>query len=259
MLAEVDAQGEPTGREWWYGHIDPSTIPEAVRAAAYDGSVIPAGTELGALSHWHQDERDIADGEPYHHLHLDLRSSARDDDPALVLDLPDHLPPTIEKIHFLPDDGLDALTGEVPVLSGKVDVLAEAYDWMPSYQVDGSGRPTPGEPSPFPIGVSGGGIAIAPVGGGDPVHVAELPPDMIWDLTDLYLPAFRIDGKPQLGRQDRFGHRTFLTNVVDGRGSGAGSWDTTQVPNGDYVVKVIVCDDLGNEATVERTVRVQNP
>lgn len=266
-IEEIDAGGEATGRRWVYAHIDPETIPPAVRRAAAAGRPIDAGTGIGKVVDWFEnmpgmpDQIDASDGRRYDHLHLDLIVKGRDGqdryfDPAPYLPISDAVAPTIEAIHFTAAGSTTALGGQRPVLSGRIDVVLKAFDRIDAWREEEDGRLVEVDGgSPFRLGVHRVEVEIAPAGGGPAVHRSAVSFDHVDDgwreVADAYRRQLTVDGRSTDARGDRFGRRNFLVAT-------RGSWDTTAVPDGRYEVRVTVADAAGNTSRRSVVAEVRN-
>ena len=189
-----------------------------------------------------------------YHVHMNLGPPGAEVNP-LTLPLAgfnDHTPPVIERggVRLFDESGAEIKSkrGGRLLLSGKVRVVVDAYD-----RVDGNresrrlglyklgyqllladGSPAPGFESPR-MNIEFNRLPPGP----DPPKIAYA------DESGITVYG---------SKQTRFLYE--LTNIVrDGRAS-RGTWDTSELPAGDYTLRVIAADLAGNEADANRDVLI---
>lgn len=188
------------------------------------------------------------------HVHMNLGPSGAEANPlALPLaGFTDKTPPTIERdgVRLFDESGaeLKEKRGGRLLLRGKVRIVVDAYD-----QVDGN-------QSRRRLGLYKLGYQLltpdgSPANGFDGPRVTfefnRLPPG-----PDAPKVAYADESGITVygSKQTRFLYE-LTNNVRDGRASRA-AWDTSQLPEGDYTLRVIVADFAGNEAEANRDVPV---
>jgi sugar lactone lactonase YvrE len=188
------------------------------------------------------------------HVHMNLGPSGAEVNPfALPLaGFTDKTPPVIESggVRLFDESGaeLKEKRGGRLTLRGKVRVVVDAYD-----QVDGN-------QSRRRLGLYRVGYQLL-LADGSPAHGFESPR---MNVEFNRLPPG--PDAPKIAYADESGitvygsQRTrFLyeltNNVRDGRASRA-TWDTSQLPEGDYTLRVIAADYAGNEAEANRDVLI---
>lgn len=211
-----------------------------VRARVRRGTWFHAGEAIGTVNR-------------FRHVHLNLGPSGEEIN-ALLLRLPgfvDTVPPVIASpIEIVDENGqrfVEELDGRV-VIWGRVHVVVDAYDRVDGnaarrrlgvfrlgYQVlDGDMNPVDGFAQPL-----------------ETIVFDSMPPGLDAPLR-LFAPG---SGIPFYGtRRTRFLYRV-TTRVEDGELIEA-PWDTSLLPPGNYVLRVLVADAAGNEALVDRDVPV---
>jgi hypothetical protein len=189
-----------------------------------------------------------------YHVHMNLGPPGAEANP-LVLPLAgftDHVPPTIERdgIQLFDESGkrLTEKRGGRLLVGGRVRIVVDAYD-----QVDGN-------QSRRRLGLYKLGYQLlAPGGNPAPgfdqprinIEFNHLPPDP--DAPKIaYADASGITVYGS--KETRFLYE--VTNTVrDGRAA-RGLFDTSQLPSGDYTLRIIAADFSGNEATSNRDVPI---
>ena len=201
------------------------------KKAAETGGAIPAGAHIGDVVKWLEgvegfpDQIDVSDGKRFDHLHLnmvieDAKGGEHFYNVGKYLAYQDTIKPTVEAVHFVPDGGSKAAFGAVPVVSGKVDVVIEAFDRINGWQkTDGHLVERP-HGSPFKLGIYRSEVTVRSASDDKEVFRTELPPfDEVTtepggytgdSAKKLYLREVQIDGKAVRARGDRFGRRNFL-------------------------------------------------
>jgi sugar lactone lactonase YvrE len=189
------------------------------------------------------------------HVHLEL-GPPRDKLNALALPFPglsDHVAPRIDDVHLLDSQGrrLDRkLDGHLLVLAqgGPLDIVAEAWD-----QVDGNaGRRR--------LGLYKAGFQILKADG-TPVRGFERPRITLeFDRMPLASDAAKIVYAPASDDTVHSDQRTRMLYVVSnwarhGRTEKAG-WNPADLPPGQYVIRILAADRMGNVAMSGRDLPV---
>jgi DNA-binding beta-propeller fold protein YncE len=187
----------------------------------------------------------------FSHVHLNVGAPGREMN-ALTLPLvnfADSVPPTIERVTFF-DEYWRAITTRArnrTVVSGRVRIVVDAWD-----RVDGNAAHRR-------LGLFRLGYGILQP---DRTPIPGLEPR----TTLLFDRLPRAPGASALvyasgsgitvygNRRTRFLY--IVTNWMADGETAEGLWDTTALPPGDYVVRIIAADSRGNEATANRDVPV---
>ena len=189
------------------------------------------------------------------HVHLEL-GPPRSKVNALSLPfagLSDHVAPRIDDIHLLDAQGrrLDKESyGRlvVPRNGGPLDIVAEAWD-----QVDGNAARRR-------LGLYKAGFQIIKADG-TPVRGFEKPRITLeFDRMPLASDAAKIVYAPASGDTVHSKQRTRMLYVVSnwtrhGR-TEKGGWNPTDVPPGNYIVRILAADRMGNQARVGRDLSI---
>jgi hypothetical protein len=186
------------------------------------------------------------------HVHLNAGGAGHEVNP---LRLPlagfvDTVPPTIERrgIAFYDERWapLEVRERRRLVLSGRVRIVADAYD-----QVDGNSKRRR-------LGLYRLGYQVL-LAGGTPAPGFERPrTTLVFDRLPQAANAAGVvyaagSGITVYGlRRTRF--RYIVTNRLAGGEAVDDTWDTTALPPGDYIVRVIAADVAGNETTADTQV-----
>lgn len=181
------------------------------------------------------------------HVHLEL-GPPRGKVNALVLPFPglsDHVAPRIDEVHLLDAQGrrLDRKLGEhllVPALGGPLDIVAEAWD-----QMDGNAARRR-------LGLYKAGFQILKADG-TPVRGFERPRITLeFDRMPLAPDAAKIVYAPASGDAVHSDQRTRMLYVVSnwarhGRTDRVG-WNPADLPAGNYIIRILAADRMGNVA-----------
>jgi sugar lactone lactonase YvrE len=214
---------------------------KVVRVRVRRGTRLRVGNALGAINRMY-------------HVHMNLGPPGAEANPLALpfVGFNDKTPPVIERdgIRLFDESGAELKTkrGGRLSLSGRVRIVVDAYD-----QVDGNqarrrlgvyklgyqllladGSPAPGFERPR-MNIEFNRLPPGP----DPPKIAYA------DESGITVYG---------SKQTRFLYE--LTNIVrDGRAT-RGAWDTSELPEGDYILRIIVADFNGNEADANRDVLV---
>ena len=187
-----------------------------------------------------------------YHVHMNIGPPAGEINPLSLspIGFKDDITPTIESIQLFDNAGSELKekkSDRIPV-SGNVRVVVDAYDrtnmnpqrrrlglYKLGYQVlNADGSPAPGFNQPR--------ITIL---------FDRLPPDD--EATKI---AYAAESGITVYGSARTRFLYEVTNTVrDGRAE-RGTWDTSQLPKGDYVLRIIAADYSGNEAQKGRDLNV---
>ncbi|GAB4276471.1 MAG: hypothetical protein Kow0029_18470 [Candidatus Rifleibacteriota bacterium] len=119
------------GKLWMFRHIDPASVPDLLFDSAESGQKVLENTLIGHVAAW--DRCVYPEKDNYNHIHLEiLASDSTYLNPAdYVLTNKDYYPPVILGIFFQMHDRDQAFSGYPrPVVSGKADIIVNAYDRM---------------------------------------------------------------------------------------------------------------------------------
>jgi DNA-binding beta-propeller fold protein YncE len=230
-----DRHGCPLRPEEMPLGFDAAGMPSRVRVRR--GARIRAGDVIGSTNR-------------FQHVHLNVGPAGEEANPLLV-GLPqfrDTIPPTIapkgvEIVGINGDPVTARVRGRVPVC-GLVNIVVEAWD-----RVDGNVETR--RLGPFRLGYQVLDGQAQPIAGFEQPRVTlefdKLPSDADAPRT-IYAPG---SGIPFYGtRRTRFRY-VVTTRIEDGRAVDT-PWDSSTVPPGNYVVRVLVADAEGNEAIAGR-------
>ncbi len=256
---------DANGFTWQFHHVDEPTVTQTIRDAYKKGTSIPAGTKVGNIVYWPVK----AYGMYFHHTHMNvLDPDGRYVNPVhLILKSNDNLKPVIKDVLFTKNGSNRALNrpgGPRPVLSGAVDIVAQAEDREPN-------QPYQRTIYLMEWSVKGLGAAAG--------H--DVPFTPLWRFDSLPGGSNRfafVDTVFQLSiYYNGYTHRTCgnytchtfyynVTNTINGVPDKAGAWDTAArdpwgrplFPNGIYRVTLRATDDRGNSTTKSVDVEVRN-
>ena len=196
----------------------------------------------------------IATVNQFNHVHLNVGWPGEEHN-ALRLRLAqfgDRVPPTIARngVRLFDDDGrrfTERVKGRLMV-SGRVHIVADAWD-----QADGN---RPGRR----LGLYAVGYRVLKRDGSPVDGLPDTAERIRFDQLAASPEAARLvyapgSGIPFYGRRvTRFLY--IATNTFREGEATAGSWDTTTLPPGDYIVRILAADVSGNVATANRDVPV---
>jgi hypothetical protein len=186
-----------------------------------------------------------------YHVHMNVGPSGAEINPLSLspLGFKDDVIPTIESVQLFDGSGSGIKQeSDAFVVSGSVRIVVDAYDrtnlnperrrlglYKLGYQLlKPDGSPAPGFDEPR--------ITIL---------FNRLPPD---DAATKIAYAAESGITVYGSAKTRFLYE--VTNTVrDGRAL-TGAWDTTQLPKGDYILRIIAADYSGNEATKNRDLKI---
>jgi len=102
IIKEINADGQMTGKEWWYWHLN--NIPDELKTAAEKKVPIKSGTLLGQVVKWKS--RKYPEVSSFDHLHFEIRNKEPDGkvtalNPFTECSLPDLNSPTLNGIYFV--------------------------------------------------------------------------------------------------------------------------------------------------------------
>lgn len=217
------------------------TVDEAgrlTRVRVPRGTRFSTGTPIGTLN-------------SFNHAHLNIGWPGEEENPLQyrLPQLRDTHPPVIVASHLFAEDGtpLTARRRGRVLVDGRVEVVADAWDrvdgnlarrrlgvYSTAYQVlETDGSPAPGFPTPRQTLV-----------------FDRVPSNEAAAL--VFAPGSGIPG--QGARTSRFLYR--VTNTFRSGVATRGSWDTTALAPGDYIVRLSVSDIHGNTAARNRDIAV---
>jgi hypothetical protein len=182
-----------------------------------------------------------------YHVHMNVGPSGAEINPLSLspLGFRDDIAPTIETIQLFDSNGTQI---KDQIVSGSVRIVVDAYDrtnlnperrrlglYKLGYQLlKPDGSPAPGFEEPR--------ITLL---------FNRLPPD---DAATKIAYAAESGITVYGSAKTRFLYE--VTNTVrDGRAA-SGAWDTSQLPKGDYILRIIAADYTGNEATTNRELKI---
>jgi hypothetical protein len=261
----------PSGGVWSYSHLDVYSLPQEIRKLAKSSGIIGPNTYIGNVVEWFGkgyknllNQLDISDGQVYNHLHLTYRKEAGANPLDLVsyLDIPDTTKPTVRRIFFINSETRDAFPYSGPIgypeIKGKVDILIEAFDKIDSFKKQNGRIIKSKKPQSFKLGIRAYEVEIRDA------KSKKIVFTNLFDFGDncskyKWIPYFALSfiyqGKENFPRGDRRKRRNFFIGSKKGRIS---YWDTTNLPNGDYLVQATVFDSVGNKGKKVRRVRIAN-
>jgi hypothetical protein len=214
---------------------------KVVRVRVRRGTRLRVGDALGTINRMY-------------HVHMNLGPPGAEVNPLTLpfAGFTDKTPPVIERdgVRLFDESGaeLKSKRGGRLLLSGKVRIVVDAYD-----QVDGN------QPRRR-LGLYKLGYQLL-TPDGTPAHGFESPR---MNIEFNRLPP--APDAPKIAYADESGITVYgskqtrflyeLTNTVrDGRAS-RGAWDTSELPEGDYTLRIIAADLAGNEADANRDVLI---
>ncbi len=237
-------------REYTYWHLDYNSIQQSVRDAdAKAWGALSAGSKVARLHIWPSCQ--------FHHLHYQIRKFLVSmtlllvDPIWTVTPRNDTSDPVIEGVYFteggtnteLPTD-----SNGRPVLTGKVDIVAQAYDTQ-------FGNYRTGVQSIWYVVIKPLLGKYSPVVQRGEVMDLEFPNNSLVNLIYRNSTPF-VSNSDYCGTKKAY---YVVTNVDDlGNITESGCWDTTAHPNGVYKVGVAAMDASGNTGQYWTTVVISN-
>ncbi|HZI62518.1 MAG TPA: NHL repeat-containing protein [Pyrinomonadaceae bacterium] len=182
-----------------------------------------------------------------YHVHMNVGPSGAEINPLSLapLGFADNIAPTIETIQVFDSNGTQLKDGSI---SGSVRIVVDAFDRtnlnperrrLGLYKLGYQLLKPDGSPAP---GFEDARITIL---------FNRLPPD---DAATKIAYAAESGITVYGSAKTRFLYE--VTNTVrDGRAA-AGVWDTSQLPKGDYILRIIAADYSGNEAQKNRDLKI---
>lgn len=219
---------------------DPRFIPvkqdeKVTRVRVKRGTRFKVGDALGTVNRMY-------------HVHLNVGPPGGEINPLSLspVGFKDDIVPTIESVQLFDEAGtqIKATKGQL-IVSGRIRIVVDAYDR------------TNMNPERRRLGLYKLGYQLLKADGSP----AEEP-----HITHLFNRLPVDDGATQIAYAEESGITVYgsartrflyeVTNTVrDGRAA-RGAWDTSQLPKGDYVLRIIAADYSGNEALEGRDVSV---
>lgn len=241
------SHGDSTHSSYKYWHLDFNSIPQAVRDAETNGTVLAADSQAGQLVFWTACD--------YHHVHFETCDDAGCQDPVWDL-VPrnDTNGPFITDLQFTDNGSTTVFTPGFPDtnVSGQVDIVARAGD-----------RQFATATQDHRTGVMKIRYQVtdlntnAVVKTGKTIKFTDIPPD--GETTVLYRNAAPFDSTSDYCGTESYYY--VVSNVDDADAKNFDetfAWDTTTHPNGRYRVSVQVWDASGNSTTILKQVRIAN-
>lgn len=259
------------GTLYRYKHIHPSSMFDSLVSDSLNGVPVQPGEQIGRVARW-----GFCD---FHHLHYELEHNGEYLNPlATITPNLDPDPPEITGLSFAEDDKEDHLLDDwIPlvttnaegctVVRGKVDIVAKLLDR------DDAGQSLPGAAT---LGVYRIGWRVCPADSPDCDWLDTYTFDRMdvgWGESNGLTWAYYSARSPWESDSD-YCKETWLYAVVTNHKSNVnattgvqrllpsreGTWDTTQIPNGRYIVSVHATDFAGNSSLpFSKEVCVDNP
>lgn len=234
-----DHRGRPLAGSPFILLRDERNQPARVRIPR--GTAIGVGDALGTINR-------------AYHTHLELGPLGVEINPLSVsmIDFSDHVPPTIRRngVRLFDRTGrrFSRRVNRRLVVRGPVQVVVDAYD-----QVDGNlarrrlGLYRLGYQVLHPDGTPAPGFEVPRI----TIEFDRLPSDRAAPhLAYAEGSGITVYGNPIT----RF--RYIVTNIVRGGIARPDTWDTSELPPGDYILRILAADHAGNVATARRDVDV---
>ncbi len=256
---------DPNGFTWQFHHVHEPTVPQTVRDAYKNGTPIPAGTYIGKIVYWPVS----AYGQRFHHVHMNvLDPDGNYVNPLnLILKTNDTRKPTIGDILFTrnnSDRALNSPGGPRPVLSGKIDIVAQAEDKIGN--------------EPYQLTLFKMEWKVDELTGSKSHNI---PFTTLWEFNNLpggnnrfahvhtiFQKRIYFNSRWHYTCGNYTCHRFYynLTNTISSFPDPDGCWDTSGrdawgrplFPNGLYRVTVKATDDRGNWTTKSIDVEIRN-
>lgn len=182
-----------------------------------------------------------------YHVHMNVGPSGAEINPLSLtpIGFADNIPPTIETIQVFDSNGTEIKDQNI---SGSVRVVVDAYDRT-------NLNPERRRLGLYKLGYQLLKLDGSPAPGFEEARITilfnRLPPD---DAATKIAYAAESGITVYGSAKTRFLYE--VTNTVrDGRAA-AGVWDTSQLPKGDYILRIIAADYSGNEAQKNRDLKI---
>lgn len=249
------------GQTWMFRHIEPYSVPDDLFEAAKNGKTIAAGSKIGKVSPWILPV--LPEKRIYDHIHLEiLDSDGSFLNPAhLVKITKDYYPPVIQSIYAARHGSEEAqiLDSNNKTLSGKIDLIFGVNDRMNQAAYQHSIYQVVWNLEKF---IPGSSEKETLVNSRETFRFDRLPikGDRTQLSTVIYRDSVRV-GSTRIQANGNHGPRFFLVNLTCGTTSSDYSaekcLDTTEFPNGRYLLTISAFDGAGNNRrkTVEFNIR----
>ena len=182
-----------------------------------------------------------------YHVHMNVGPSGAEINPLSLtpIGFADNIPPTIETIQVFDSNGTEIKDQNI---SGSVRIVVDAYDRT-------NLNPERRRLGLYKLGYQLLKLDGSPAPGFEEARITilfnRLPPD---DAATKIAYAAESGITVYGSAKTRFLYE--VTNTVrDGRAA-AGVWDTSQLPKGDYILRIIAADYSGNEAQKNRDLKI---
>ncbi|PKL44076.1 MAG: hypothetical protein CVV42_19775 [Candidatus Riflebacteria bacterium HGW-Riflebacteria-2] len=251
---------DENGNSWMFRHIDPSSVPTEIFAAADSGKSVTAGSKIGAVARWHQPV--FPEKRNYDHIHLEIigPDGSYLNPAALVATVKDYYPPIIHNVYAVKhgrDEGV-ALDGNNRTLSSKIDIVIGANDRM--------------NRSAYQHALYTAAWSLERLNDDGSV-TSQVPEQEVFRFDRLPFTGERIQlstviykdsisaGSGRIRANGADGPRFFLINLTSGTTASGYSptnhLDTTRLANGRYRLTIKVTDSAGNprQKSVEFQIR----
>lgn len=234
-----DKQGELVDRERFVPTYDEAG--KLIRIRVKRGSRFTTGEIVGTVN-------------PFNHVHLNVGWPGEEENPLRfrLVQFQDTIRPTIQRAGIrIYDETMEPLTARLRgrlLVAGRVHVVVDAWD-----QADGN------EPRRR-LGLFRLGYQVLNKDGSAALGFARARDTIRFDALVADPEAARLVYAPGSGIRFYRGRAThfryIVTNTLRDGAASAGVWDTSALPPGDYVLRVLAADFAGNEALANRDLPV---